>query len=81
MTAAGPAHTGHPRAVRFNRACPIGTEVEVQAPGRAPYRAKTHNWATGRADGRVVVDLAHGTTPVPVEYIRLPKTEGATHAA
>jgi hypothetical protein len=72
-TPALPAHTGHPRAVKFNRAVPIGTTVIVQEPGRQAVSARTINWATGKPDGRVVVDLDGFYRSTPIEYIRLPE--------
>jgi hypothetical protein len=82
MTAADAAHTGHPRAVRFNRAVPIGTTVIVTEPGRKPVAARTLNWATGKPDGSVVVDLEGFHRSTPLDYIRLPKAgEEGDHAA
>lgn len=79
--AAGPAHTGHPRAVRFNRACPIGTTVIVHEPGRKPVAARTINWATGKPDGRVVVDLDGFYRATLLDHIRLPKAGEGEHVA
>jgi hypothetical protein len=78
---AAPAHTGHPRAVEFNRQAPIGTTVIVHEPGRKPVAARTLNWATGKPDGRVVVDLEAFHRCTPIEYIRLPQAGEGTHAA
>ena len=76
-----PQGTAHPRAIRFNRAVPIGTLVRVCRPGREDYSARTLNWATHRADDQVVVDLVGGTLPVPIEYVRAPAAAEVAHAA
>jgi hypothetical protein len=60
---------------------PIGTTVIVREPGRQPVSARTINWATGRPDGRVVVDLDGFYRSTPVEWIDRPKPVEVSHAA